>query len=93
MSKLASTKGMATGNDSSSKEAERFEYLDSKTPNVTALEYAASDEEKQGDQEGTAPRTARDLVTEVLAVEDDPTVNPWTFRMWFIGLSMSVFAG
>jgi hypothetical protein len=26
------------------------------------------------------------LVTKVLNVDDDPTVNPWTFRMWFIGI-------
>jgi hypothetical protein len=39
------------------------------------------------------PKTARELVTEILVVEDDPTVNPWTFRMWFIGIGMSVFAG
>src|ERR1700712_2999539 len=38
-------------------------------------------------------RDARDLVTEILLVEDDPSLNPWTFRMWFIGLGMSVFAG
>jgi hypothetical protein len=29
--------------------------------------------------------TAKDLVTEVLHVRDDPTLNPWTFRVWFIG--------
>ena len=39
------------------------------------------------------PATARELVTEILLVEDDPSVNPWTFRMWFIGIGMSVFAG
>ncbi|KAF5120861.1 hypothetical protein E5D57_013197 [Metarhizium anisopliae] len=26
-----------------------------------------------------------DLVTKVLHVDDDPSLNPWTFRMWFIG--------
>jgi hypothetical protein len=29
--------------------------------------------------------TAEDLVTQVIHVEDDPTVNPWTFRMFFLG--------
>jgi hypothetical protein len=29
--------------------------------------------------------TAKDLITEVLHVEDDPTLNPWTFRTWFLG--------
>jgi hypothetical protein len=38
-------------------------------------------------------RDARDLVTEILLVEDDPSLNPWTFRMWFLGIGMSIFAG
>jgi hypothetical protein len=32
------------------------------------------------------PETAKDLITEVLHVEDDPTLNPWTFRTWFLGV-------
>lgn len=30
--------------------------------------------------------TAEDIVTTVIAVEDDPTLNPWTFRVFFIGM-------
>jgi hypothetical protein len=29
--------------------------------------------------------TAEDIVTTVIHVDDDPTLNPWTFRMFFIG--------
>ena len=29
---------------------------------------------------------AKDIVTHVLHVEDDPTLSPWTFRMWFLGM-------
>ena len=29
--------------------------------------------------------TAEDLVTQVIHVEDDPSLNPWTFRMFFLG--------
>lgn len=29
--------------------------------------------------------TAKDIVTHVLHVDDDPSLNPWTFRMFFIG--------
>ena len=29
--------------------------------------------------------TAEDIVTHVIDVDDDPTLNPWTFRMFFIG--------
>jgi hypothetical protein len=32
-----------------------------------------------------AVETDLQLVTRVLSVEDDPTENPWTFRMWFLG--------
>jgi hypothetical protein len=34
--------------------------------------------------------TAQDLVTEVIHVHDDPLLNPWTFRMWFLGKSYSI---
>lgn len=30
---------------------------------------------------------AMDLVTEVLHVDDDTSLDPWTFRMWFLGMS------
>ena len=29
--------------------------------------------------------TAKDLVTHVLHVDDDPSLSPWTFRMFFLG--------
>ena len=29
---------------------------------------------------------AKDIVTSVLHVEDDPSLNPWTFRMVFLGM-------
>jgi hypothetical protein len=32
-----------------------------------------------------AVETDLQLVTRVLSVDDDPTENPWTFRMWFLG--------
>lgn len=28
--------------------------------------------------------TAEDIVNQVLSVEDDPTLNPWTFRVAFL---------
>ncbi|KAI4843230.1 OPT superfamily oligopeptide transporter, partial [Aureobasidium sp. EXF-8845] len=36
--------------------------------------------------------TAEDIVNQVLTVEDDPTLNPWTFRMFFLGFGLSIFA-
>lgn len=34
------------------------------------------------------PQTASDLVTEVIKAQDDPSLSPWTFRMWFLGMLM-----
>jgi hypothetical protein len=35
----------------------------------------------------------RDIVTHVISVEDDPSLSPWTFRSFFIGIGLSVFGG
>jgi hypothetical protein len=29
--------------------------------------------------------TVTDFITEVIHAEDDPSLNPWTFRTWFVG--------
>jgi hypothetical protein len=85
-----------------------------KNGDVTAIEFIDSESgnsSADGKRKPKAPlATARDLVTEILAVEDDPTAvsnfgaqvvkhfsltpiqNPWTFRMWFIGIGISIFA-
>ena len=34
--------------------------------------------------------TAEDLVTNVISVEDDTTLNPWTFRTFFLGKSLVI---
>ena len=31
--------------------------------------------------------SVEDLVTKIIHADDDPNLNPWTFRMWFIGKS------
>ena len=35
----------------------------------------------------------RDIVTHIISVDDDPSLNPWTFRSFFIGLGLSTFGG
>ena len=35
--------------------------------------------------------TAEDLITKVIDLEDDPTQDPWTFRVFFLGIGLSVF--
>ena len=34
----------------------------------------------------TPAETATDFITEVIHAEDDPSLNPWTFRTWFVGM-------
>jgi OPT family oligopeptide transporter len=47
-------------------------------------------DEEAGEHEGHLHvASAKELVTNVLHVDDDPTLNPWTFRMWFLGKFMS----
>ncbi|KAG9516606.1 OPT superfamily oligopeptide transporter, partial [Aureobasidium melanogenum] len=43
-------------------------------------------------EEHKVVETAEDIVNLVLTVEDDNTLNPWTFRMLFLGLGLSIFA-
>ncbi|KAG2157265.1 OPT oligopeptide transporter protein-domain-containing protein [Suillus clintonianus] len=35
----------------------------------------------------------REIVTHVISVDDDPSLNPWTLRAFFIGLGLSAFGG
>ena len=35
----------------------------------------------------------REIVTHIISVDDDPSLNPWTFRALFIGLGLSAFGG
>ncbi len=59
-----------------------------KTEPVAVIEdapptYHADAEDHFG--ETAVVTTAKDLVTHVLHVQDDPSLNPWTFRMYFLG--------
>jgi hypothetical protein len=71
-------------------DAQQIEYFDEKRENVSLTDSEARYEARP---KKDRLKSARDLVTEVLLVEDDPSVNPWTFRMWFIGIGLSVFGG
>lgn len=35
----------------------------------------------------------RDIATHVISVSDDPSLSPWTFRAFFIGIGLSAFGG
>ncbi len=47
-------------------------------------EFDASKEDHFG--EVTVLSDAKDLVTHVIHVDDDPTLSPWTFRAFFLGI-------
>jgi hypothetical protein len=75
---------------------EHVEFFDSKKGSISVVERQDSESSSLSSDEKIhtkPPKSALDLVTEILAVEDDPSMNPWTFRLWFIGIGMSVFAG
>lgn len=40
--------------------------------------------------DGGIVTTAEDLITRVIDLEDDPTQNPWTFRVFFLGEPFSL---
>lgn len=35
----------------------------------------------------------RAIATHVISLSDDPSLNPWTFRAFFIGIGLSAFGG
>ncbi|PYI13003.1 OPT superfamily oligopeptide transporter [Aspergillus japonicus CBS 114.51] len=47
----------------------------------------------QGFESDQVVSTAADLVTQIIKVEDDPSLNPWSFRMVFLGAGLSIFGG
>lgn len=51
------------------------------------------DSDNAGVPEIIAPvTTAKDLITQVIHVEDDPTQNPWTFRVFVLGVLPHLFS-
>jgi hypothetical protein len=65
------------------------------------VEYAEEEEDavtiekdlsQEADKQKEPPSTAKELVSQVLALDDDTSLNPWTFRMWFLGIGLSIFA-
>ena len=44
------------------------------------------DVESSSDDDNVVVSTAEEIVTKIIHVDDDPTLNPWTFRMFFLGM-------
>ncbi|KAH9040057.1 OPT oligopeptide transporter protein-domain-containing protein [Lactarius pseudohatsudake] len=56
--------------------------------------YSKSDvESTTGTDPSLVLRNERDLVTHIISVHDDPSLSPWTFRSFFIGIGLSAFGG
>ncbi|KAG1725474.1 OPT oligopeptide transporter protein-domain-containing protein [Suillus paluster] len=43
--------------------------------------------------ENVVLQNEREIATHVISVDDDPSLNPWTLRAFFIGLGLSAFGG
>jgi hypothetical protein len=89
---MASTKnpGYPAGDKNGS--TEQLEYVDPKRVDIDDKDASSDTSHEEGNSRRRPPTTGREIVAEVLRAEDDPTINPWTFRMWFIGIGLSVFA-
>jgi hypothetical protein len=64
--------------------------LSEKVPEITETETGLPAYDARRDSHFGEPdvvTSAKDIVTHVLHVDDDPSLNPWTFRMFFLGES------
>jgi hypothetical protein len=60
------------------------------------VSYSKTDEESTTGADVTSAdvlQNERDIVTHIISVHDDPSLNPWTFRAFFIGFGLSTFGG
>lgn len=51
---------------------------------ATVHTSSADSNEEIAQGESKIISTAEDLVTQIITVEDDPSISPWTFRMFFL---------
>ena len=63
---------------------------DSDDYDVKDVESASSTD---ASDDGQVLSDARDLITHVISLEDDPSLSPWTIRAMVIGLGLSTFGG
>ncbi len=61
-----------------------FEKMKSETSVESLVRYETRDAEKNGEPEVVA--NMETIALAALHVDDDPTLNPWTFRMFFLGI-------
>ncbi|KAG1765012.1 OPT oligopeptide transporter protein-domain-containing protein [Suillus occidentalis] len=66
-----------------------FSTSDKSIDGTSDIETAIVD----ADSEESVLSDERDIATRIISVDDDPSLNPWTFRAFFIGLGLSTFGG
>jgi hypothetical protein len=96
MDKVELTETITATSDSSEKRDSKsiFVTVEKKSSEINISSTPSfNDDSKTNATLSKSLSAARDFVTEILSVEDDPTQSPWTFRMWFIGIGVSLFAG
>ncbi|KAI9570474.1 OPT oligopeptide transporter [Boletus coccyginus] len=57
------------------------------------VEAASNPPTDSDDASGVVLHSERDIATHVISVDDDPSLNPWTFRAFSLGLGLSAFGG
>ncbi|KAI0306821.1 OPT oligopeptide transporter protein-domain-containing protein [Multifurca ochricompacta] len=68
------------------------EYASAEKPLEEKNSYLKADVESASGSDTTKVlHNERDIATNVIPVEDDPSLNPWTFRSFFIGIGLSTF--
>jgi hypothetical protein len=62
-----------------------IEFLHDKKGEVDVVEKVESSSSSTEEEFVKPVNSPKDLVTEIIEAKDDPTLNPWTFRTWFLG--------
>ncbi|KAG1846054.1 OPT oligopeptide transporter protein-domain-containing protein [Suillus subalutaceus] len=74
-----------------------FEYYFIITMSLTAAgaisEHTVPSEKALSTSDNSVLSDERDIATNVISVDDDDSLNPWTIRAFFIGLGLSTFGG
>lgn len=76
--------------DSNASSNEKKAIGEEKTSDAKAEIQSTADDDSE---DGHVLDGARDLITHVISLDDDPSLSPWTFRTLVIGTGLSTFGG
>ncbi|KIJ05994.1 hypothetical protein PAXINDRAFT_20786, partial [Paxillus involutus ATCC 200175] len=62
-------------------------------PYYAQADVEASSTKPNNDGSDVILHDEREIATHVISVDDDPSLSPWTFCSFFIGLGLSTFGG